>query len=157
MLAEVRHHSIVRLFYSFQARRGGGRGEGGSHWAGVLRKGRGTARPAVLRRSAHSAHPKMLIRMERVLRKHGACYSCINSQNPPSQAPLTEPLTSALSLSPHTHRGPQDEEYLYLVMEYMPGGDLMTLLIKKEILPEQMAKFYLAQVGVGGIRVRGEG
>ncbi len=32
------------------------------------------------------------------------------------------------------------------MMEYMPGGDLMTLLIKKEILPEDMAKFYLAQV-----------
>ena len=27
------------------------------------------------------------------------------------------------------------------------GGDLMTLLIKKEILPENVAKFYLAQVG----------
>lgn len=40
----------------------------------------------------------------------------------------------------------QDEEFLYLVMEYMPGGDLMTLLIKKEILPEPMARFYLAQV-----------
>ncbi|GAB4822162.1 hypothetical protein N2152v2_009208 [Parachlorella kessleri] len=39
----------------------------------------------------------------------------------------------------------QDEGFLYLVMEYMPGGDLMTLLIKKEILPETMAKFYLAQ------------
>ena len=39
----------------------------------------------------------------------------------------------------------QDEEYLYLVMEYMPGGDLMTLLIRLEILPEQMSQFYLAQ------------
>lgn len=40
----------------------------------------------------------------------------------------------------------QDEEMLYLVMEYMPGGDLMTLLIRQEILPEPMARFYLAQV-----------
>lgn len=39
----------------------------------------------------------------------------------------------------------QDEEYLYLVMEYMPGGDLMTLLIRMEILPESMSRFYLAQ------------
>lgn len=39
----------------------------------------------------------------------------------------------------------QDEEYLYLVMEYMPGGDLMTLLIRMEILPEDMSRFYLAQ------------
>ena len=42
----------------------------------------------------------------------------------------------------------QDEETLYLVMEYMPGGDLMTLLIRQEILPEAMARFYLAQVWV---------
>ena len=40
----------------------------------------------------------------------------------------------------------QDEEYLYLVMEYLPGGDMMTLLIRKEILPEPWARFYLAQV-----------
>ena len=39
----------------------------------------------------------------------------------------------------------QDEEYLYLVMAYMPGGDLMTLLIRLEILPEDMSRFYLAQ------------
>jgi serine/threonine kinase 38 len=39
----------------------------------------------------------------------------------------------------------QDEEYLYLVMEYLPGGDLMTLLIRLEILTEDMSKFYLAQ------------
>ncbi|KAL6768995.1 hypothetical protein ACKKBG_A17060 [Auxenochlorella protothecoides x Auxenochlorella symbiontica] len=42
----------------------------------------------------------------------------------------------------------QDEEMLYLVMEYMPGGDLMTLLIRQEILPEPMARFYLAQTVV---------
>ncbi|KAL4418874.1 hypothetical protein ABPG77_002630 [Micractinium sp. CCAP 211/92] len=39
----------------------------------------------------------------------------------------------------------QDEEFLYLVMEYLPGGDMMTLLIRKEILPEDWARFYLAQ------------
>lgn len=33
------------------------------------------------------------------------------------------------------------------VMEYLPGGDMMTLLIRKEILPEDWARFYLAQVG----------
>lgn len=42
----------------------------------------------------------------------------------------------------------QDSESLYLVMEYMPGGDLMTLLIRKEILPESWARFYLAQMVV---------
>ena len=40
----------------------------------------------------------------------------------------------------------QDEDHLYLVMEYLPGGDMMTLLIRKEILPEAWARFYLAQV-----------
>ena len=39
----------------------------------------------------------------------------------------------------------QDEKYLYLVMEYLPGGDLMTLLMKKDILAEDEAKFYIAE------------
>ncbi len=39
----------------------------------------------------------------------------------------------------------QDEKYLYLVMEYLPGGDLMTLLMKKDILSEDEAKFYIAE------------
>lgn len=42
----------------------------------------------------------------------------------------------------------QDKDYLYLVMEYLPGGDLMTLLIRLEILPEGMSRFYLAQTVV---------
>jgi serine/threonine kinase 38 len=40
----------------------------------------------------------------------------------------------------------EDELYFYLVMEYMPGGDLMTLFVQKEILPESHAKFYIAQL-----------
>ncbi|KAM3128981.1 hypothetical protein pb186bvf_018898 [Paramecium bursaria] len=40
----------------------------------------------------------------------------------------------------------QDEKYLYLVMEYMVGGDLMTLLMKKDILSEEEAKFYIAEL-----------
>ena len=39
----------------------------------------------------------------------------------------------------------QDEKFLYLVMEYLPGGDLMTLLMKKDILAEDEAKFYIAE------------
>ncbi len=39
----------------------------------------------------------------------------------------------------------QDDRYLYLVMEYLPGGDLMTLLMKKDILSEDEAKFYIAE------------
>lgn len=39
----------------------------------------------------------------------------------------------------------QDAECLYLVMEYLPGGDLMTLLMRKDTLEEQVAKFYIAE------------
>ena len=31
-------------------------------------------------------------------------------------------------------------------MEYLPGGDLMTLLIKKEILTEEQSRFYIAEI-----------
>ena len=40
----------------------------------------------------------------------------------------------------------QEDDYLYLVMEYLPGGDLMNLLIKKDILTENEAKFYISEL-----------
>ena len=40
----------------------------------------------------------------------------------------------------------QDDENLYLVMEYLPGGDLMNLLIKKDILSEEESRFYTAEM-----------
>lgn len=39
----------------------------------------------------------------------------------------------------------QDAEYLYLVMEYLPGGDMMTLLMREDTLSETVAKFYIGQ------------
>jgi serine/threonine kinase 38 len=39
----------------------------------------------------------------------------------------------------------QDEQFLYLVMEYLPGGDVMTLLIRRDTLTEEETRFYLAQ------------
>eukprot|EP00005_Dracoamoeba_jomungandri_P013269 CAMPEP_0174266360 /NCGR_PEP_ID=MMETSP0439-20130205/29830_1 /TAXON_ID=0 /ORGANISM="Stereomyxa ramosa, Strain Chinc5" /LENGTH=476 /DNA_ID=CAMNT_0015353263 /DNA_START=55 /DNA_END=1485 /DNA_ORIENTATION=- len=39
----------------------------------------------------------------------------------------------------------QDEEYLYLIMEYVPGGDMMTLLIKYDTFTEDQTRFYIAQ------------
>ncbi|KAL0447370.1 UNVERIFIED_CONTAM: Serine/threonine-protein kinase CBK1 [Sesamum latifolium] len=39
----------------------------------------------------------------------------------------------------------QDAEYLYLIMEYLPGGDMMTLLMREDTLSENVAKFYIAQ------------
>lgn len=39
----------------------------------------------------------------------------------------------------------QDESKLYLLMEYLPGGDMMTLLIAKNIFPIEMVRFYMAE------------
>ena len=39
----------------------------------------------------------------------------------------------------------QDEKYLYLVMEFLAGGDLMTLLMRKDILSEEESRFYIAE------------
>jgi len=38
-----------------------------------------------------------------------------------------------------------DEDFLYLVMEYLPGGDLMNMLIKKDIFSVEEARFYIAE------------
>ncbi|KAG5002838.1 hypothetical protein JHK86_026977 [Glycine max] len=39
----------------------------------------------------------------------------------------------------------QDDEHLYLIMEYLPGGDMMTLLMRKDILTEDEARFYVGE------------
>ncbi|KAI8524642.1 hypothetical protein RHMOL_Rhmol13G0164300 [Rhododendron molle] len=39
----------------------------------------------------------------------------------------------------------QDDEFLYLIMEYLPGGDMMTLLMRKDTLTEDEARFYVGQ------------
>lgn len=39
----------------------------------------------------------------------------------------------------------QDTLNLYLVMEYLPGGDLMTLLIRLDTLSEQQTRFFVAE------------
>lgn len=39
----------------------------------------------------------------------------------------------------------QDDEFLYLVMEFLPGGDLMNMLIKKDIFSLEEARFYIAE------------
>ena len=40
----------------------------------------------------------------------------------------------------------QEDDYLFLVMEFCQGGDFMNLLIKKDILTEKEAKFYIAEL-----------
>ncbi|KAL1313461.1 hypothetical protein HN51_040027 [Arachis hypogaea] len=39
----------------------------------------------------------------------------------------------------------QDEDHLYLIMEYLPGGDMMTLLMRKDILTEDETRFYIGE------------
>jgi len=40
----------------------------------------------------------------------------------------------------------QDDDFLYLVMEYLPGGDMMKWLIDKDIFTEEETKFYIAEL-----------
>ncbi|KAJ5669480.1 hypothetical protein N7462_010550 [Penicillium macrosclerotiorum] len=40
----------------------------------------------------------------------------------------------------------QDSSHLYLVMDYMVGGDFLGLLIRKDILHEEWTRFYIAEM-----------
>ena len=40
----------------------------------------------------------------------------------------------------------QEDDFLFLVMEFLPGGDFMNLLIEKDKLTEEEAKFYIAEL-----------
>jgi citron Rho-interacting kinase len=42
----------------------------------------------------------------------------------------------------------QDQENLYLVMEYLPGGDLLGLMIRNGAFDEELARFYLAELAL---------
>lgn len=39
----------------------------------------------------------------------------------------------------------QDANYLYLILEYLPGGDMMSLLIKLDVFHESMSRHYIAE------------
>lgn len=43
------------------------------------------------------------------------------------------------------HYSFQDESTLYMVMDFMPGGDLMSLLMKEDTFSEEVTKFYMAE------------
>ncbi|XP_059615079.1 citron rho-interacting kinase [Phlebotomus argentipes] len=43
----------------------------------------------------------------------------------------------------------QDARNLYLVMEYLPGGDLLSLMIRNGAFDEETARFYLAELTLG--------
>lgn len=42
----------------------------------------------------------------------------------------------------------QDAMNLYLIMEFLPGGDMMTLLMKKDTLSEEATQFYITETAL---------
>ncbi|OJJ77921.1 hypothetical protein ASPBRDRAFT_113535 [Aspergillus brasiliensis CBS 101740] len=40
----------------------------------------------------------------------------------------------------------QDQNHLYLIMDYMVGGDFLGLLMRRNILPETVARWYIAEM-----------
>ncbi|KAL9634245.1 MAG: hypothetical protein Q9164_004210 [Protoblastenia rupestris] len=44
------------------------------------------------------------------------------------------------------HNTFQDNAYLYMLMEFLPGGDLMTMLIRYEIFSLSVTRFYMAEI-----------
>merc|ERR1719193_3091985 len=42
----------------------------------------------------------------------------------------------------------QDVANLYLIMEFLPGGDMMTMLMKKDTLSEECTQFYIAETAL---------
>lgn len=62
---------------------------------------------------------------------------------------ITERNVLALSRSPycvHLFYSLQTPSYVYLVMEYMIGGDLKSLLAVSGFFEESAAKFYIAEI-----------
>jgi cell cycle protein kinase DBF2 len=43
----------------------------------------------------------------------------------------------------------QDEQHVYLAMEYVPGGDFRTLLNNSGVLKESHARFYISEMFAG--------
>ncbi|CAD6572712.1 MAG: Serine/threonine-protein kinase [Cyphobasidiales sp. Tagirdzhanova-0007] len=42
----------------------------------------------------------------------------------------------------------QDASHLYLLMEFLPGGDLMTMLIKYDTFSEDVTRFYIGEIAL---------
>merc|ERR1719433_1830815 len=42
----------------------------------------------------------------------------------------------------------QDDTWLYLVMQYCAGGDLMTILMREDILTEEQTRFYMSELAM---------
>jgi serine/threonine kinase 38 len=76
--------------------------------------------------------------------------------SPSSGSPLTDPLSLGDWIV-KLHFSFQDADFLYLVMEPCLGGDLMGLLIKKDVLPEEWIRFYAAEaaMAIGSVHAAG--
>lgn len=64
---------------------------------------------------------------------------------------------SAVDWVVRLHFSFQDASFLYLVMDLCVGGDLMGLLIKRDTLPEEMARFYAAEMAMAIASVHSAG
>lgn len=43
------------------------------------------------------------------------------------------------------HNSFQDDTHLYMVMEYLPGGDLMSMLMREDTFSERVTRFFMAE------------
>ena len=43
----------------------------------------------------------------------------------------------------------QDEAQLYMILEYLPGGELIKQMRKQVVMSEEDTKFYLAEIVLG--------
>lgn len=85
----------------------------------------------------------------------GTCYSCVVACHCLSHCIVTqlahvraERDVLAESNSPWVVQlfySFQDAQTLYLIMEFLPGGDLMTMLIKYDTFSEDVTRFYIAE------------
>ncbi|KIW21761.1 uncharacterized protein PV07_12810 [Cladophialophora immunda] len=55
------------------------------------------------------------------------------------------------------HAAFQDHTFLHMLMEFVPGGDLMTLLMKYEFFSEEVTRFYVAEIVMAVETVHGLG
>jgi serine/threonine protein kinase len=85
-------------------------------------------------------------------------------QPPSSSAPSSSAPSSSSSAPPsptdwivRLHHAFQTHDSLFLVMDLCPGGDLMTLLIKEDVLPEDAVRFFAAEMilAVGAVHSKG--
>ncbi|XP_031159572.1 myotonin-protein kinase isoform X1 [Sander lucioperca] len=91
----------------------------------------------MLRRGEVHPHKPVLIFINKKTTKMTACY----------QEEREVLLKGDRRWITELHYSFQDNNYLYLVMDYYVGGDLLTLLSKfGDRIPEDMAKFYLAEM-----------